>query len=157
MQNNTIMTGILTIKEEYLMYKRILVAVDGSENSKRAAEQAVKIKTLSQETLIEVLYVLDHDRIRGDFSKNLTEINLPIEQETRLAPIKGVFEKKRINYELFIKHGEPGATIVSFANRGGFDLVIIGSRGHNALQEMMLGSVSKKVAKQVKAPIMIVK
>ena len=38
-----------------------------------------------------------------------------------------------------------------------FDLVIIGSRGLNSLQEMVLGSVSHKVVKRVKCPVHIVK
>ena len=37
----------------------------------------------------------------------------------RLAPIEGTFEEQKIDYKLVIKHGEPGPTIVSFANRGG--------------------------------------
>ena len=41
------------------MYKRILVAVDGSENSRRAAEQAAKLAALSPDTFIELLYVVD--------------------------------------------------------------------------------------------------
>ena len=58
---------------------------------------------------------------------------------------------------LWLKQGDPGTTIVSFANRGGFDLVVIGSRGLNSFQEMVIGSVSQKVAKKVISPVMIVK
>lgn len=47
--------------------------------------------------------------------------------------------------------------IVSFANRGNFDIVIIGSRGLNSFQEMVIGSVSHKVAKRANAPVLIVK
>lgn len=139
------------------MYKRILVAVDGSENSKRAAEHAVKIAAFNSESAVEVLYVLDYDRIRTDVSQNINEGELHVDRQNRLSPIKGVFENSRVAYELIIKNGDPGSTIVSFANRGGFDLVIIGSRGLNSFQEMVLGSVSHKVAKRSKAPVMIVK
>lgn len=139
------------------MYNRILVAVDGSENSKRAAEHAVKIASVNSGATIEVLYVLDYDRAHPDASQKINENELRVDREHRLSPIKGIFEKSRVAYELVIKNGEPGATIVSFANRGGFDLVIIGSRGLNSFQEMVLGSVSHKVAKRTKAPVMIVK
>ncbi|RCK13159.1 universal stress protein [Bacillus licheniformis] len=47
--------------------------------------------------------------------------------------------------------------IVSYANHHDVDIVIIGSRGLNTLQEMVLGSVSHKVAKRVKCPVLIVK
>ncbi|MCY8631696.1 universal stress protein, partial [Bacillus spizizenii] len=54
-------------------------------------------------------------------------------------------------------HGEPGPTIVSYANENQFDMLIVGSRGLNSLQEMVLGSVSHKVAKRANCPVLIVK
>lgn len=139
------------------MYKRILVAVDGSENSKRAAEQASKIAVSSPGVHVEVLYVTDFDKSRKDVPPKIKDENLHVDNKNILGPIKGAFEKNRIDYELITKKGDPGSTIVSFANRGGFDLVIIGSRGLNSFQEMMIGSVSLKVARRVKAPVMIIK
>ncbi|MGB8270820.1 MAG: universal stress protein, partial [Priestia megaterium] len=41
--------------------------------------------------------------------------------------------------------------------KNNFNLVVIGSRGLNSLQEMVLGSVSHKVAKRVHCPVMIIK
>lgn len=139
------------------MYKRILVAVDGSENSERAAEHAAGIAASSPEVQVEVLYVVDFDRSRKDIPQQTKDEGPIVDEKNTLGPIKGVFEKKRVNYELITKQGDPGSTIVSFANRGGFDLVIIGSRGLNTFQEMMIGSVSLKVARRVKAPVMIIK
>ena len=54
-------------------------------------------------------------------------------------------------------HGEPGPTIVEYANKQSCDMVVIGSRGLNKLQEMVLGSVSHKVAKRVNCPVLISK
>ncbi|WP_172370689.1 universal stress protein [Sporosarcina jiandibaonis] len=138
------------------MYKRILVAVDGSENSKRAAQHAAKLAALSKETHVEILYVQDFEKIKSDTQIARTA-TIDSERQKRIAPIKGVFEQPPVSHELIVKQGEPGSTIVSFANRGGFDLVVIGSRGLNSFQEMVLGSVSQKVAKRVNAPVMIVK
>lgn len=139
------------------MYKRILVAVDGSENSRRAAEQAAKLAALSPDTFIEMLYVVDFDRTRTDTIDHTDSDDVHSDRKMRLAPIEGIFEEQKIDYKLVIKHGEPGPTIISFANRGGFDLIVIGSRGLNSFQEMILGSVSHKVAKRVTAPVLIVK
>lgn len=46
---------------------------------------------------------------------------------------------------------------MEFANKGDFDVAIVGSRGLNTLQAMVLGSVSHKIVKRVKAPVLIVK
>lgn len=139
------------------MYKRILVAVDGSKNSERAAEHAAGIAASNPEVHVEVLYVVDFDRTRKEATPKTNDEFTFVDKKNILGPIKGVFEKRRVNYELVTKQGEPGSTIVSFANRGGFDLVVIGSRGLNSFQKMMLGSVSLKVARRVKAPVLIIK
>lgn len=139
------------------MYKKILVAVDGSDNSKRAAEHAAMIASLCGETTVDVLYILDYDRTRTDYIHNMSRDDLHIDRKNQLAPIESKFEQYKVEHNLVIKHGEPGPTIIIFANEGGYDLVIVGSRGLNSFQEMVLGSVSHKVAKQVNAPVMIVK
>lgn len=139
------------------MYKRILVAVDGSENSKRAAEHAAKLAALSKEAHVEIIFVQDFEKIRPDAKQKTGTPDIDSERKKRIAPIKGVFEQPYVSHEIVVKQGEPGSTIVSFANRGGFDLVVIGSRGLNSFQEMVIGSVSQKVAKKVNAPVLIVK
>lgn len=139
------------------MYKRILVAVDGSVNSKRAAKHAAYLASLNPGTVVQVLYILDYDRTRSDVLDNAKIADLHKDRQQQLLPIDEVFKQRDTHYELVIKHGEPGPTIVLFANSNDFDLVIIGSRGLNTFQEMVLGSVSHKVAKQVTAPVLIIK
>jgi nucleotide-binding universal stress UspA family protein len=139
------------------MYKRILVAVDGSEHSYRAAKHASHIASLSPGVEVEILYVLNYDRTRSDVIQNASSDDLYIDRKKRLAPIEEAFERLQVPYKLVIKHGEPGPTIIIFANSSAFDLVVIGSRGLNSFQEMVLGSVSHKVAKRVTAPVLIVK
>lgn len=139
------------------MYKRILVAVDGSENSHRAAKHAAQLASLCPGVVVEILYVLDFDRTRTDVIHNAGSDDLHIDRKKRLMPIEEAFKHSKIPFELVIKHGDPGPIIVHFANSGEFDLVILGSRGLNSFQEMVLGSVSHKVAKRVTAPVLIVK
>ncbi|CAM3220932.1 universal stress protein [Filibacter tadaridae] len=139
------------------MYKRILVAVDGSENSVRAAKHAAHIASLDPDTKVDVLYVLDYDRTRSDVIHNAGRDDLHTDRKKRLAPIEAIFEQYHTSYEFTIKHGDPGPVIITHANEHDFNLVIIGSRGLNTFQEMVLGSVSHKVAKRVTAPVLIVK
>ncbi|WP_236712759.1 universal stress protein [Peribacillus muralis] len=47
-----------------------------------------------------------------------------------------------ISYRIKMLYGKPGPSIVDYANKEKSDLVIIGSRGLNSFQEMVLGSVS---------------
>ena len=62
-----------------------------------------------------------------------------------------------MKYEMKIAHGVPADTVVSVANSGEFQAIVLGTRGLNSLQEMVLGSVSHKVAKRSEIPVVIVK
>lgn len=139
------------------MYKRILVAVDGSTNAKRAAKHAAYIASLHPETVVEMMYVLDYDRTRSDVLSNAERDDLHENHIEKLEPIEQLFQEYQVPYNLVIRHGDPGPTIIQYANEQPIDLIVIGSRGLNILQEMVLGSVSHKVAKRAKAPVLIVK
>ncbi|MFD1017700.1 universal stress protein [Thalassobacillus hwangdonensis] len=139
------------------MYKKILVAADGSEHSQRTTKQAAELARLQDGSSITIIYVIDGDTSKHDVLAEGNPATLDMKRHERLKPIEGHLEAKGVPFEVVIKRGEPGPTIVKHANDEAFDIVIIGSRGLNALQEMVLGSVSHKVAKRANCPVMIVK
>lgn len=53
--------------------------------------------------------------------------------------------------------GKPERTIVYEAEEGGFDLVVIGSRGLGGLARLVLGSVSQSVVNESRVPVLVVK
>lgn len=80
-----------------------------------------------------------------------------MKKRKKLSKIEQLLRESNISYKVIILHGTPGAEIVKYANEHQVDLVVIGSRGLNSLQEMVLGSVSHKVMKRVNCPALIVK
>lgn len=48
------------------MYKKILLAADGSENSLRAAEEAVKVASLDKQCVIEIVYIVNFTKSRSE-------------------------------------------------------------------------------------------
>lgn len=139
------------------MYKRILLAVDGSDNSLRATDEAVKIASLNKDSVIEIIYVVDYDKVKTDVLHSESKPALDYSRRKHLIPFEDKIKAYDINYEVKIFNGYPGPTIIKYANNEIVDLLIIGSRGLNALQEMVLGSVSHKVVKRAECPVMIVK
>ncbi|MFS0878356.1 universal stress protein [Solibacillus isronensis] len=137
------------------MYQHILLAVDGSENALRAAKEAVKIA--SNESLIEMVYVADFEKAKTEVLHAKSSESLMLERKRKVAPIEEILQSAGKRLKLTILHGSPGPEIVKYANERKVDLVIIGSRGLNSLQEMVLGSVSHKVMKRVHCPALIVK
>lgn len=140
-----------------MMYKRILVAVDGSVHSKRAATHAVFLASATPDAHVTLLYVLDYDKARTDVIHSISSEELHIDRKKKIMPIKELFTTKGISSDIKLLHGEAGPVIVEHANQEKYDIVIIGSRGLNTLQEMVLGSVSHKVAKRVHSPVLLIK
>lgn len=139
------------------MYKRIALAADGSENSMRAARQALDIAKHSEGIEIEILLVADFTKAKNEVLHAQSKEALEYERRQKIRSIEELFLNEKVSYDVKILHGEPGPTIVDYVNEQDFDLIILGSRGLNSLQEMVLGSVSHKVVKRAKAPVMIVK
>ncbi|ALC85660.1 universal stress protein [Bacillus sp. FJAT-22090] len=139
------------------MYKHILLAADGSENALRAAKEAVKIARCTEESFVEVVYVADFEKVKTEMLHGGSPEALEVTRRQKLFHIEQLLKNNNIAYKVSILHGTPGPEIIKQANELNVDLVIIGSRGLNNLQEMVLGSVSHKVMKRVHCPALIVK
>ena len=139
------------------MFKKILLAADGSSHSLRAAEKAIEMAKNNRESKVDVLYVVDGNTSKQDVLASWNSMGIEKKRREKMNFIERKAQKSGINYEIKIIRGEPGPTIVNFANKNEYDLVVIGSRGLNMMQEMVLGSVSHKVTKRVLCPVLIVK
>ncbi|WP_461200495.1 universal stress protein [Anoxybacillus sp. TBDG-1] len=137
--------------------KRILLASDGSEHALRAAKKAIEFCLYIKDAMITVVYVINTTTAKTDVLLEGNAEEREAMRKKRLASTESLLKEANIPYEIRMLKGEPGPAIVEFANAHPFDLVVVGSRGLNTLQEMVLGSVSHKIAKRVEAPVLIVK
>ena len=137
------------------MYKHILLAVDGSENSLRAAQDAVKIA--SEESLIELISVIPTEGITSQAVHAGTLDNLEAEYAKRVTQEQEFVQQNHANSKLTIVHGPAGRMISNYANNNKVDLVVIGCRGLNPMQEMVFGSVSTYVTKNANCSTLLVK
>ncbi|GGA78058.1 universal stress protein [Ornithinibacillus halotolerans] len=138
------------------MYKKILYAADGSEHSMRAGDNVFELARLSPNSKVDIIYVVDpkhsKDEVLSNWGKDAVEV-----RKEKLALIVQKAKKSGVNFEVVFLNGDPGPTIVDYANKHNYDLIVLGSRGLNKFQEMLLGSVSHKVAKRANSPVLIVK
>ncbi|MFD2114191.1 universal stress protein [Paenibacillus yanchengensis] len=139
------------------MYKRIMLAVDGSDNSVRAAEHGAYIASMDKNCTVEIVLVADFAKAKSEVLHAGDPAVLQMKRRKLLEPFEQLFADQATSYHTHILHGDPAPTVVDFANKSNVDLVIVGSRGLNALQEMVLGSVSHKVVKRVNCPVLVVK
>ncbi|MRH44532.1 universal stress protein [Aquibacillus halophilus] len=138
------------------MFKKILLATDGSEHSLRSAEHAIKLAIQFNGT-VDVVYVVDARTSKSDVLHYVDKYEVKRERQEKIKPVLTLLESSEIDYKVQILHGEPGPSIVDYANKHDFNCVVVGSRGLNNLQTMVLGSVSHKLAKRVKCPVLITK
>jgi nucleotide-binding universal stress UspA family protein len=144
------------------MYNKALVALDGSKQSFKAVEAARQLAEAGSVKEIVLIYVMSipHQAVSTD-GMNVSFIPEYQEGQSKLA--REVIDKacamvgSQVQVQTMIETGSPSETIIKTADKGKFDLVIIGNRGLNQLQRLFLGSVSAKVVSSVGCSVLVVK
>ncbi|SDO33082.1 universal stress protein [Alkalicoccus daliensis] len=141
------------------MFKKILLAIDGSKHSERATEKAIELAKLQDSASIEMLYVVAGNKSKSDVLHYGDSDTASLKRKRLLADYKEMIEAENISTDTTVLHGKDGTAeaIIAHANEHDYDVLVLGSRGLNTMQTMVLGSVSHKVVKYVKAPVLMVK
>ena len=149
-------------------FSKILVAIDGSEISMKAAVYAIDIvkKNKSHLIALTVLEISTPRRISSSFITAPTYGLKELEEKRKEAQQwLDKFEKlaaKENNVKLESEIIEDpisrvGSAIVGYAERENVDLIVIGSRGRTGFKKMLLGSVASDVVTYAHCPVMVVK
>jgi nucleotide-binding universal stress UspA family protein len=77
------------------------------------------------------------------------------EARKALAVAGRLLDRAGMRYSETVRVGDPGTEIASFARSKKFDLVLMGSHGHGALTNLVLGSVATKVLAHCKVPVLL--
>lgn len=146
------------------MYRRILLASDGSSHALKAAEAARELAALVPGATVTVLHVLTlTPELTAELQQELASEEVAFEAAlaSKAQPVfdrtLAVLKEKDINVRTHLEIGHAADKIAEAANSGDYDLVVMGSRGLGDWQEILLGSVSEKVSHAVHVPILIVK
>ncbi|MCK9444373.1 MAG: universal stress protein [Tissierellaceae bacterium] len=141
--------------------KKILVAVDGSDNAKKAISKAREIGELagSEIHLLYVVscfrnchpYVVDH-AYEAEINRVLLEQGKKILEESL-----DVFEGYSGKVKNSVLSGDVAKEIIEYAENNQCDLIVMGSRGLNTFSRAMLGSISNKVLNHAEKSILIVR
>ncbi|MDX5075555.1 universal stress protein [Lactobacillus jensenii] len=144
-------------------YKTILVPVDGSEAAERAFDKAVKI-AIENGGKIDVLNVIDTRQFIGEMQDTLisgdTIYQMIQDSENYLVSLKK-WAKDKFNFDkvdYHIRYGSPKRIIsYDFIKDHHNDLIIMGATGLNAVERMLMGSVTEYVNQHAMADILIVR
>jgi nucleotide-binding universal stress UspA family protein len=131
----------------------ILVCVDGSPYSLRAAEMAsVMAKNFGAK--VQLLFVIgpaEHTMLGGKEVWSGESENIG---DMELNPASEVMRDAGVEYSKDIDFGHPVEKILERAE--GADMIVMGTRGKSAMKMFSWGSVSMRVSQQSKVPVMIV-
>jgi nucleotide-binding universal stress UspA family protein len=138
---------------------KILLAVDGSPYTKKM-----------------LAYLAAHELFssKNDYTAFTAQLTLPVQARNALgktlvakyyedeglrvmAPVTKYLERHGVSAKCLWKTGRPGELISKLAESEKFDLVVMGSHGHSALVNLVVGSVATQVLAGCKVPVLIVR
>lgn len=141
------------------MFSKILVPVDGSDNSYRALDAALFLseKLGSNITVIHVME--DVPVLYIESQKLLSELleNYKKEKQDILSKCSEIATKKGVTIKTVLLQGNPASIILGFSKKEKYDIVIMGSRGMGKFKEIILGSVSSKIVHHSSCPVMLIR
>jgi len=136
--------------------KRILVAIDGSEPSLRAGKQALQLATALGAELF-FAYVVPPMVQAGDAPFSPVDEILEAEvQRGQKVLDEAEASLGRPAVGRIVRVGVPSETLTEIAEKDGFDLLVVGSRGLGPVRRLLLGSVADKVVHSCRKPVMVI-
>ena len=136
-------------------FKEILVGIDGSDNSKRAAMTAASLAELFKGTvtLVSVVKPGEYSLAVEDeaFIENLKEFHTDLVQAA-----SDDIKREGIVIETRIELGTPWKELVRLGHDGHYDLIVVGSRGVGQVAEFLIGSNSTRVVQHSQVPVLVV-
>jgi Universal stress protein UspA and related nucleotide-binding proteins len=142
------------------VFKRIVVAYDGSDHAIKALNTAIELAK-AFDSKLDVVEVVDTAALLGMgfapipsdvIAQIYNKAQNDVEQAKKKAQEAGV---KDVTSQVL--EGDPATSIIEYASKNGADLIVIGSRGLSTFKRLILGSVSSKVVQESRVPVLVVK
>jgi nucleotide-binding universal stress UspA family protein len=143
------------------IYRKIMIATDGSEFVRKAVATAVEIAKLSKAKLYAV-YVIPDGEFSATYPKDaqLEKVFVDFfwtEGKEATAYVETLGREENIETESIILEGSPAHEIVDFAEKNGIDLIVMGTHGKTGIMRFLLGSVTEKVVRHSNKAVLVVR
>ncbi|CAM8884229.1 unnamed protein product [Rhodiola kirilowii] len=147
--------------------KKVMVAIDESEYSHYALRWALQNLESIKDAKVYILTVLPVADIGYIYASTLGNtapelIQIVQENQRKVAALlldkaKNICAEYGIDAETVSEPGDPKEVICEAAEKYNVQLLVVGSRGHNAIKRAFLGSVSNYCVHNAKCPVLVVK
>jgi nucleotide-binding universal stress UspA family protein len=143
------------------MFEKILYPTDFSDVAKNALDFIKTLEDADKKEVI-VLHVMDANMM--DFSSRYApELFLTIEEKIKenitkdLSKIEISLAERGFTVHIRLERGVPFREILRVEQEEDVSVIVIGSHGVSNVKEMLLGSVSEKVIRKAKKPVLVIK
>ena len=138
-------------------FEKILVAIDGSDCSNRAFSKALELAALANAHITALA-------VEGPlpaYAATVGEVDeVKREKDTFFGALAAQARREGegagIEVAIDVRPGHAAEVISRVAEEGGYDLVVLGHRGH-FVRDRLLGSTADRVAEHAPCPVMIVR
>jgi nucleotide-binding universal stress UspA family protein len=145
--------------------KKIIVAIDGSPQSDKAAEEAVRLTSISGAKIKSKLYavmVLPNMKTQSftDFFPDKPATEMPGWKEKRdrlFYVVEKVAAEAAVDLESMVMYGDPAEELMLLAKEKNCDVIVVGSSGKGRMKRTLLGSVSTKISLHAHCSVYIVR
>jgi nucleotide-binding universal stress UspA family protein len=145
------------------VFRRLLVAFDGSPHAQQALVEAIDLAKSNSGTMTVITVAPEPSAwaMSGyDVPINVDRLSEELEREYQSVLDGGVHTiPADVPVTKLMRRGAAGAAgsvIADEANKGHYDLVVMGSRGRGELRSLLLGSVSHRVLQATQVPVLVV-
>jgi nucleotide-binding universal stress UspA family protein len=137
------------------MFNNILVAYDGSSSSRAAVQQAVALAKTSDAQVTVLSVAPSVAPLAGLSGVNIDELGAELEQWAERTAREGASTApNELNVHSVTRSGHVGEEIVAEIEAGGYDLVVLGSRGRGRLASELFGSANGYVHFHSRVPLL---
>ncbi|WP_292377640.1 universal stress protein [Methanosarcina sp. UBA289] len=148
------------IEIESMPRRQILIATDGSETAKEAADFGMEMVGCSGAKVYAV-YVIETTPYRSVpldqiWSKETLDEFERVGHEAT-SYIEKIGKSVGAEVESRVLKGNPAEKILSFAEDNNIDMIIVGSLGKSGYERVLVGSVSDKIIRHAKVPVLVVR
>jgi len=144
---------------ESTIFRKIMIATDGSELIKRAVDLAIEIAKLSEAKLYAVhVIALEGNSIihsRGKEQKKALKEQLIVEGKKATDYVENIGRTANVRVESTILEGNPANEIIDFAEKNDIDLIVMGTHGKTGTQRFLIGSVSENVVRHSERAVLV--
>ena len=143
------------------MYKRILIATDGSDKSMKAAQEGMELakglgaQVIALNVVNEVVIASAVRQLGAD--RKEVEAKLETAGGKAVDDLKAMGAKIGVNVDTIVRIGAPANTVIDTAGAEKADLIVMGSHGESGASKLLIGSVVQKVLYWATIPVLVVR